>query len=69
MKSTQDLLATITKFLKASGMSESAFGHKTVNDGRLVKRLRQGGSVTLPTAERILNFIEDNQPGGRRRVA
>lgn len=74
MTQAQSFLSEIEKFLVISRMRASTFGHKTVNDGKLVDRLRDGGSVTLTTAERIRKFIaaqteelEDAKP--RRRVA
>jgi hypothetical protein len=67
MAKKQDLLGEIESFLERSGMNESSFGHKTVNDGNLVKRLRSGGSVTLRTADKIRDFIANNN--GRRRAA
>lgn len=70
MSAKQSLLREIETFLRTTGMKESAFGHKTNKDGKLLDRLREGGTVTLETAERIRKFIADNQPeGNRRRVA
>lgn len=66
----RSLLDEIEAFLSDTGMGDSTFGHRTVNDGKLVKRLRAGGSVLLPTAEKILEFIESERLATRnQRVA
>lgn len=73
MTAKQSLLKEIEQFLALSGMNESAFGHQTNNDGKLVKRLRDGGSVTLETADRIRKFIATKtlelEQRSRKRVA
>lgn len=57
MSATQTLLTEIENFCSSAKMAESTFGLKAVNDGKLVERVRQGGSVTLRTAEAIRQFI------------
>jgi hypothetical protein len=61
MTDTQTLLADIEKFLVKTGMRPSALGHKTVNDGKLVQRLRDGGTVTIETAAVINRFIAETE--------
>jgi len=51
------LLAEITAYCQRTGMAESTFGRRAVNDGKLVTRLRFGGRVTTHTAERVRNHI------------
>ena len=53
----QTLLEEITAFCRASGMAETTFGRRAVNDGKLMPRLKSGGGVTLDTAERVRAFI------------
>ena len=53
-----DLLARIERYLAETGESEWAFGKATANDGKLVRRLRNGKSVTLVTANKIIARIE-----------
>ena len=53
----EQIIDEIENFLAVSGMAPSTFGHKTAQDGKLVNRLRRGGTVTLPTAEKIRAFI------------
>lgn len=47
------LLARIEAHCRALGISESTFGLRAVNDGKLVSRLRAGKTVTLKTFEAI----------------
>lgn len=52
-----DLLNEIERFLAVTGMKPGTFGNRAVNDGKLVKRLRAGNSVTLKTAAKVQAFI------------
>ena len=61
------LLREIAGYCRRVGMAESTFGRLSVNDGKLVSRLRFGGRVTLGTVERVHSFIEHHQPSARRR--
>lgn len=54
---TQKLLTEIEAFLAKFEMADSTFGRKSVNDGKLVARLREGSSVTLNTAARIREYM------------
>lgn len=67
MPDSRALLAAIESFLPSSGMAASTFGARAVNDGKLVDRLRAGGSVRLETAEAVLAFIAARRPRKRRR--
>lgn len=56
--SMQDaFLKKIERFLRESGMAETAFGRAVVNDGSLVADLRAGRSPSLRTVERVNEFI------------
>ncbi len=59
MSDTKTLLNEIEKFLRRSSMRASTFGHKTAKDGKLVARLRKGGTVTLETANVITSFMRE----------
>ena len=59
MDSTAQLVAEIEAFLKRSGMSASYFGRLAGNDGKLVDRLRDGGSLTMPRADKIRRFMAE----------
>lgn len=57
MSSRDTLLAEIEAFLRGSGMSATRFGETIMNDRRFVARLRNGGDVTLGTADRVRRFM------------
>ena len=68
MDGNEALLREISGYCRRVGMAESTFGRLAVNDGKLVSRLRFGGSVTTDTAARVRGFIERQREGsGRRR--
>ena len=71
MNANQQLLAEIDTFLVMSGMAATTFGKRAANNSQVVERMREGGSITLKTADRIRRFIRDNVPDERprRRVA
>jgi hypothetical protein len=53
-----DLLTEVETFLAAQdGMAETTFGRLAVNDGKFVKRLREGANMTLATIDRVKRFI------------
>lgn len=54
--------ATISKYLKKTGMKPAAFGRAAVNDPRLVFDIRNGRQVRPNTANRLRQFMELNQP-------
>ncbi len=51
------LLGSISEFCRRTGMAESTFGRRAVNDGKFVARLRDGARVTPETLERVNLFI------------
>ena len=53
MNTVSDLLARIEAHCKAADIAETTFGRLAINDGKLVARLRAGGSITLDTLQRI----------------
>lgn len=55
------LLAEISAFCSRKGMAESTFGLHAVNDGKLVKRLRNGGRILSETAGEARKYIARNQ--------
>src|SRR5512134_1299749 len=54
------LLGSISDFCRRTGMAESTFGRRAVNDGKFVARLRDGARVTPETLERVNQFITRN---------
>jgi len=51
------LLGSIADFCRRSGMAESTFGRRAVNDGKFVSRLRDGARVTPETLQRVNQFM------------
>jgi hypothetical protein len=56
----EELLRFISDYCRQTGMAESTFGRRAVNDGKFANRLRQGGRVTVDTLERVRGFIASN---------
>ena len=54
------LLDAIVEFCRRTGMAESTFGRRAVNDGKFVSRLRDGARITPETLERVSVFMTDN---------
>src|ERR1700752_3710199 len=55
------LLGSISDFCRRTGMAESTFGRRAVNDGKFVARLRDGARVTPETLQRVNQFM--GKPG------
>jgi hypothetical protein len=53
----QQLLQEISDYCRQTGLAESTFGRRAVNDGKLAARLRNGGRITTDTLDRIHNFM------------
>jgi hypothetical protein len=58
------LLGSISQFCQRTGMAESTFGRRAVNDGKFVARLRDGARVTPETLQRVNQFIERHGEAG-----
>lgn len=61
---SSDLLREVTGYCRDAKMAETTFGRRSVNDGKLVSRLRNGRTVSMRTAERVEAFIADNPIDG-----
>ena len=57
-----ELLQEISDYCRWAGLAESTFGRQAVNDGKLVRRLREGGRITTDTLERIRAFLANRPP-------
>jgi SAM-dependent methyltransferase len=67
----EDLLREISEYCRLTGLAESTFGRRAVNDGKFAARLRNGGRITTRTVDRVRAFIADrHEPiaGGRPTV-
>src|SRR5579872_1104049 len=65
----QELLQEIADYCRQTGLAESTFGRRAVNDGKLASRLRNGGRITTETLDRIRTFMArstDTAPARRR---
>jgi hypothetical protein len=58
------LLTSISDFCRQTGMAESTFGRRAVNDGKFVARLRDGARVTPETLERVNQFMVKHGSSG-----
>src|SRR3954464_9049578 len=56
--------AQISESCRHADMAESTFGRRSVNDGKLVARLREGKRITVDTLERIQAYIAASTTGG-----
>jgi SAM-dependent methyltransferase len=65
----QELLQEISEYCRQTGLAESTFGRRAVNDGKLANRLRHGGRITTETLDRIRAFMANNRaPAARPAV-
>jgi hypothetical protein len=58
------LLGSISDFCRRTGMAESTFGRRAVNDGKFVARLRDGARVTPETLQRVTTFMQRHGASG-----
>jgi hypothetical protein len=64
----QELLAEISDYCRQTGLAESTFGRRAVNDGKLANRLRNGGRITTETVDRIHAFMNANRGVAARPI-
>jgi hypothetical protein len=64
----QQLLQEISDYCRQTGLAESTFGRRAVNDGKLAARLRNGGRITTDTLDRIHGFMTAHPPQGPRPI-
>src|ERR1041384_7765738 len=57
----QELLQEISDYCRQTGLAESTFGRRAVNDGKLASRLRHGGRITTETLDRIRALMQSNR--------
>lgn len=62
MTITGDLLLEIKQGAKAIGIAPSTLCQRAVANSGLIRRLENGGRVTLETAEQIRAYIKSNRP-------
>jgi len=54
-------ISEIEEYCRNTGIAESTFGRRVVNDGKFVGRLRAGKGVTTATVSKVKKFINNNQ--------
>lgn len=60
---TAELISKIEAHCASRGVAVTSFGRAVVNDGKLVSRLRDGGTLTMPTYAKILAALSQDEPG------
>lgn len=58
----EQLLGQIDAFLDKTGMAPTRFGLETLADGGLLKGLREGRSLSLKNAQKVMLFMEHYAP-------
>src|SRR5436190_11623299 len=61
------ILQEIADFCRQTGLAESTFGRRAVNDGKLTARLRNGGRITTDTLDRIRAFMAETRGNAAAR--
>lgn len=64
---SEQFLARVEEFLKATGVKPSEFGRQSVGDPSFVVNLRRGRSPTLATVDKVLAFIGQLEGEGDNR--
>lgn len=65
MNTNSDLLKEIEAFAQKRGIAETTFGKLAVNDGKFVRRLREGGRMFRETEDRVRHFMAQPLPERR----
>ncbi|MCC7412634.1 MAG: hypothetical protein IT495_13525 [Gammaproteobacteria bacterium] len=58
----QSFIAEIEGFCRQVGIAETTFGRQVVNDGKFIRRLREGRGVTLRTILKVRDYIRSHPP-------
>ena len=56
----ESLISAIENFCKVKGIKPSTFSCHVMNYGGFYKRLKNGGTCTMETTEKVLKYIADN---------
>lgn len=62
MMTDASLLADVEAFLARTGMAPTRLGLEAMADGALVKGLREGRSLSLRNAEKLVSFMATYRP-------
>src|SRR5262249_54216821 len=63
MEQVAALVKEIETFCRQAGLAETTFGRQAVNDGKLMRRLREGKGITLKTMERARSYMQSHSIG------
>ncbi|HXZ68963.1 MAG TPA: hypothetical protein VEH07_10270 [Alphaproteobacteria bacterium] len=63
MEQVAALVKEIEAFCRQAGLAETTFGRQAVNDGKLMRRLREGKGITLKTMERARAYMQNHASG------
>lgn len=58
---SEKLLSEVNDFLSETGMGPSYFGKAASGNSELVRRLRDGRSIRLDTADRVRAFMKEKR--------
>ena len=58
MQTKKKLLREIKAFLRATKMSPGAFGKRSVQNSRLVRKLEEGGTISIDVADRVVSYMQ-----------
>jgi hypothetical protein len=67
MSSADALLGEIDAFLQRTGITQTQFGQKCMNNGSFIRQLRNGSGVTLRTLDKVRSFMAEWDDNDRRR--
>lgn len=65
MDTVAALLLDIEEFCREADIAEATFSTRAVNDGKFVKRLRQGANVTVALVDRVRTYMETERANAR----
>ena len=69
MEQVEALVKEIEAFCRQAGLAETTFGRQAVNDGKLMRRLREGKGITLKTMERARAYMQSHGNGNGVKAA
>ena len=62
MDTVSTLLLEIEAFCREAEIAEATFSTRAVNDGKFVRRLREGANVTVALVDRVRAYIAAERP-------
>ena len=62
MDTVSALLLEIEEFCREAEIAEATFSTRAVNDGKFVRRLREGANVTVALVDRVRAYIAAERP-------